>query len=263
MSMTDNSNSTNQRKFKYNARLYQKAKLAFAERMKDVPSPIKGKKLAFNMKTQTVEYASKDDFALPYIVQIKMLWICNDSTNKEKQIPNLFDVPIGWHKGRRQNISTSHKGLVMISNPQTLEVQYVPKGTTLPDGWKYGKSRPLNMAKRHKYFEIQKQRYAHKAKQLFEYFIQHNLSFADLAAAFPEIRQYKSSNSILQLFARYLQPDIDSKTVISAERSRLKKLGIKPFAGRWSNSKHGGTKNFGNLHKVKEAIIGKFNADSI
>lgn len=55
MSMANNSNKSNKRMFKYNSRLYDKARKALSSKMRLFyavnPSPLKGKKLVFNLKT--------------------------------------------------------------------------------------------------------------------------------------------------------------------------------------------------------------------
>lgn len=262
MSMANNTNKTNQRTFKYCSRLFEKAKLAFAKRMQQYytenPGSIKGKTPVYNILAKRVEYFEKYKEYPEYIIPVKLIWICNNTTNAEMQIPDFENIPNGWHKGRRKNIRTSHTGLIMISNPKTLEVKYVEKDSELPVGWKFGKSRAMNLARRKKYFKIQREKYVEKAKQIFDYFVSNELSFTKLISKFPELSEYKSCTYILQLFWRYLPSDLNAKQTINGLKKQLAKNGITPFEGRWNNVEHNNHKNNGKLHKIKQAIIGSF-----
>ena len=117
--------------------------------------------------------------------------------HEEKQIPDFFDIPKDWKKGRLKNRSASHTGLMMISNPKTFEVRYVEKGTDIPIGWKKGKSRKMPHENQRKYHTKCKEKYEQKAAEMFQCFISCNLSFIELSKRYPEIKDYKSCNYII------------------------------------------------------------------
>lgn len=214
-SMAGNVNATNMRQFKYNSRLYEKVKfdysMALKEYYKTHDGTIKGKKLAFDTKTQSLTYVDKNAELPDYIVEASYRWIHNDETNEEREICQILPLPEGWSEGRLKNLGVSHTGQMMISNPTTKQIKYVDKDTPIPKGWKKGSCNKKCRSKETK--ARLKQQQVDKANLLLSWLKDCDLSFDLLRQQHPDVDStYKRNNYILQLFNRNIE-GFDWKTL--------------------------------------------------
>ena len=214
-SMAGNVNATNMRQFKYNSRLYEKVKLDYSMALKEYykthDGTIKGKKLAYDTKTQSLTYVDKNAELPDYIVEASYRWIHNDTSNEEREICQILPLPEGWSEGRLKNLGASHTGQMMISNPTTKQIKYVDKDTPIPDGWKKGS---CNKKRRSKETKARlKQQQVNKANLLLSWLKDCNLSFDLLRQQHPDVDStYKRNGYILQLFSRNIE-GFDWKTL--------------------------------------------------
>ena len=230
-----NPNKTNKRIFHFNSRLYEAAKKKFSLKVKEYykthDGSIKGKQLVFNTKTNSIEYYEKNEDYPLHIIQVKMKWIHSNELKKEIEIPLFQEIPNGWELGRLKNIKAAHSGQMMISNLETHEIKYVDKDSEIPDGWKKGRWRESNCKKLRAYHKKKTDIYISKAKEYCKFFVANGLSFTKLVSQFPELKSYRQSNYILQLFNRYV-PEFDLMT-------EKRKYGMKKsqsLEGSWNNS---------------------------
>ena len=214
-SMAGNVNATNMRQFKYNSRLYEKVKLDYSMALKEYykthDGTIKGKKLAFDTKTQSLTYVDKNAELPDYIVEASYRWIHNDKTNEEREICYILPLPEGWSEGRLKNLGVSYTGQMMISNPTTKQIKYVDKDTPIPKGWKKGSCNKKCRSKETK--ARLKQQQVDKANLLLSWLKDCNLSFDLLRQQHPDVDStYKRNGYILQLFNRNIE-GFDWKTL--------------------------------------------------
>lgn len=214
-SMAGNVNATNMRQFKYNSRLYEKVKfdysMALKEYYKTHDGTIKGKKLAFDTKTQSLTYVDKNAELPDYIVEASYRWIHNDETNEEREICQILPLPEGWSEGRLRNLGASHTGQMMISNPTTKQIKYIDKDTPIPEGWKKGTCNKKHLSDKAR--AIIKTAANKKALQILSWLKDCNLSFDLLRQQHPDVDStYKRNGYILQLFSRNIE-GFDWKTL--------------------------------------------------
>ena len=214
-SMAGNVNATNMRQFKYNSRLYEKVKLDYSMALKEYYKThdgiIKGKKLAFDTKTQSLTYVDKNAELPDYIVEASYRWIHNDTSNEEREICQILPLPEGWSEGRLKNLGASHTGQMMISNPTTKQIKYVDKDTPIPDGWKKGTCNKKHLSDKAR--AIIKTAANKKALQILSWLKDCNLSFDLLRQQHPDVDStYKRNGYILQLFSRNIE-GFDWKTL--------------------------------------------------
>ena len=209
------SNFFRQSKFKFNSRLYACLRKQYGkfllEYYKTHDGTIKGKKLAFDTKTQSLTYVDKNAELPDYIVEASYRWIHNDETNEEREICQILPLPEGWSEGRLKNLGVSHTGQMMISNPTTKQIKYVDKDTPIPKGWKKGTCNKKHLSDKAR--AIIKTAANKKALQILSWLKDCNLSFDLLRQQHPDVDStYKHNNYILQLFNRNIE-GFDWKTL--------------------------------------------------